>query len=248
MKTRLTGERWVESKEKRAIDIAASVMFLPIAVPAGAAALALSRIIDGEDAFFAQTRFGRDGRQISVRKIRTMRPANPEPGETTHITRFGSLVRPFAIDETPQLINILNGEMSLVGPRAYEKKAMDMMEGTLPRTLYDEWLDVYSRSRPGGLSSYSISIRGNITPDERTCAAKAKMDIEDFKAASFRHDLKMLGKAAAMGISIVQNKLSAPAPSAETVTDMAIVPDENVIGEAFAESITAMDMAYDQAV
>jgi lipopolysaccharide/colanic/teichoic acid biosynthesis glycosyltransferase len=216
MKTKLTGERWVTSKEKRAMDIAASVLLLPVAVPAGAAALALSRMIDGEDAFFAQKRFGRDGQNISVRKIRTMRPAIPEPGEITHITPFGRMVRPFAIDEAPQLANILLGEMSLVGPRAYEQKAMDTMESALPRVLHDEWLDVYHRSRPGGLSSYSINIRGNIPVDQRTCVAKAKMDIQDFHGASFSHDLILLRKAAAMGISIVQDKLSNPAASPET--------------------------------
>jgi lipopolysaccharide/colanic/teichoic acid biosynthesis glycosyltransferase len=216
MRTKLTGERWVNSKEKRAMDIAASVLLLPIAIPAGAAALALSRIIDGDEAFFAQKRFGRGGESISIRKIRTMRPADPEPGESTYITSFGNIVRPFAIDESPQLANILRGDMSLVGPRAYEQKAMDAIESALPRTLYDEWLDVYNQSRPGGLSSYSINIRGDITPDERTYAAKAKMDIEDFHSASFSHDLMLLRKAAAMGISIVQNKLAGPATSPET--------------------------------
>jgi hypothetical protein len=80
------------------------------------------------------------------------------------------------------------------------------MEAHLPRDIYEEWLYVYRTSRPGGISSYNISVRG-VIDFENTAAQKALMDIADFKNASLSHDIKLMQSAARMGLDMLKNKL-----------------------------------------
>lgn len=203
MKTRLTGERWVTSGEKRTFDIATASSMVPIALPIGGAALMLSRLLDGEGAVFSQIRYGRNGEPFTLRKIRTMQDCRPEA-----ITDLGRIIRPIAIDEIPQLINILNGDMSVVGPRAFQDIAHDYLEASLPRPLYEEWLYVYMTSRPGGLSTYNVDCRASISDPKWSAETKALMDIDDFKSASLIHDLSLIKRAAVMGLSIARQNVN----------------------------------------
>jgi len=109
---------------KRAMDIMLSVpMFvlsLPLLIP-----LALAvKIEDGGPVFFRQRRVGRKGRVFVAWKFRTMKAGDAEKGLGKHvartdprITHVGRYLREWGIDELPQLINVLVGDMSLVGPR-----------------------------------------------------------------------------------------------------------------------------------
>ena len=105
---------------KRAFDIAVALAVLPLALPLMlAASIAIAAESRGS-IFFKQRRVGRDGRIFSVIKFRTMRSdAGSEwarPGDN-RITKTGAILRRTSIDELPQLINVLKGEMSIVGPR-----------------------------------------------------------------------------------------------------------------------------------
>jgi lipopolysaccharide/colanic/teichoic acid biosynthesis glycosyltransferase len=104
-------ERW----GKRAADVAGAALLLLLAAPLlGLAALAV-RLALGRPVLFRQARAGQGGRPFVPLKLRTMRDG---PGEdAARLTRLGRLLRASAIDELPQLLNVLRGEMSLVGPR-----------------------------------------------------------------------------------------------------------------------------------
>lgn len=209
MKTHLTGERWVTSNQKRTLDMLAAAALLPVAVPVGAVALGLSGVTEGFNPIFRQTRLGKNGQPFRLTKVKTMTNLQDGP---QRITRVGSVLRPIAIDETPQLINILGGQMSLVGPRAAQEIIFDGMQGALDRNTYDEWLDAYCTSRPGGLSSFGIYHRSHVPAGEDFWTSRAQMDIQDFKNASLANDLRMIKKALAMGLHLVLPDLKTAEP------------------------------------
>jgi sugar transferase EpsL len=106
---------------KRALDIAGAACGLTLLAPVlGGAALAV-RLSMGRPVLFRQVRQGLHGRPFELRKLRTMRA--PRPGEegpehdTARLTRVGAFLRATSLDELPTLINVLEGTMSLVGPR-----------------------------------------------------------------------------------------------------------------------------------
>jgi undecaprenyl phosphate N,N'-diacetylbacillosamine 1-phosphate transferase len=138
----------------RAGAAAALVVLSPVL-----AILAVAVVVDsGRPVFFRQPRLGRDGRPFRMVKFRTMRAGAPAaflPDGSTlveaadpRVTRVGRILRETSLDELPQLINVLRGEMSLVGPRP------DLVE---QRALYDGEDAHKLRVRPGitGLSQVS---------------------------------------------------------------------------------------------
>jgi lipopolysaccharide/colanic/teichoic acid biosynthesis glycosyltransferase len=118
---------------KRLIDILLSFIGLVLlAVPFAITALAIKLDSKGP-VFFRQERVGKDGQPFRVWKFRTMVVGAVQQGlgyniakDDSRITRVGALLRNWGIDELPQLVNVLTGEMSLVGPRptlAYQVEA-----------------------------------------------------------------------------------------------------------------------------
>jgi polysaccharide biosynthesis protein PslA len=116
------GERAV----KRAFDLGLTLLALPVVVPVIAVAAALIKLDTPGPAFFIQTRVGRNNRHYRCYKLRTMRheASDPEGARSTskgddRTTRIGTILRRTSLDELPQLLNVLSGDMSLVGPRPH---------------------------------------------------------------------------------------------------------------------------------
>ncbi|MEV0977929.1 sugar transferase [Streptomyces sp. NPDC049915] len=107
---------------KRLLDlVVVSLIIVPAALLCVIAALA-HLVAHGRPVLFRQQRVGRDGRLFVLLKLRTMRdaPADTErPGDpdTARVTAVGRVLRRTSLDELPQLVNVLRGQMSLVGPR-----------------------------------------------------------------------------------------------------------------------------------
>jgi lipopolysaccharide/colanic/teichoic acid biosynthesis glycosyltransferase len=108
---------------KRAADVAGSLVLLTLLLPVFVLIAVLIRLDSPGPAFFHQRRSGKDGEEFLLWKFRSMRSDAPKyaPSPTSNLdrrlTRIGRLLRRVSIDELPQLINVLKGEMSLVGPR-----------------------------------------------------------------------------------------------------------------------------------
>ncbi|MGL5641912.1 MAG: sugar transferase, partial [Paraclostridium sp.] len=106
---------------KRAIDVLASSTGLLLLSPILVIVAILVRIKLGSPIFFTQNRVGKDGKTFKMIKFRTMLDATDKWGEPLpdeeRLTSFGKLLRSTSLDELPELINVLKGDMSLVGPR-----------------------------------------------------------------------------------------------------------------------------------
>ena len=111
---------------KHLTDFIGAIVILPLALPVLAGCAIAIRIVDGGPVLFRQKRVGRGGREFEVVKFRTMRIGSVESGDRqsaitndqdARITPLGSFLRRSRLDELPQLWNILNGEMSFIGPR-----------------------------------------------------------------------------------------------------------------------------------
>ncbi len=109
---------------KRALDLLGATVLLAVLGPVTLLFAALIKLTSDGPAFFKQVRVGKDGKLFKIIKLRTMK-TNAEKAtgpvwarkRDSRITRLGRFLRNTHIDEFPQLINVLRGEMSLVGPR-----------------------------------------------------------------------------------------------------------------------------------
>ena len=106
---------------KRILDIACSVLLLLLTAPILLFVSLLVRVKLGKPVFFTQVRIGKDEKPFKMIKFRTMLDARDREGvllpDTERFTRFGTFLRNSSLDELPELINVLKGDMSLVGPR-----------------------------------------------------------------------------------------------------------------------------------
>jgi lipopolysaccharide/colanic/teichoic acid biosynthesis glycosyltransferase len=118
---------------KRAFDTVGAALALALAAPLLAALTAAIRLDSRGPAIYRQRRIGRGGREFTIYKLRTMvdgadalkpglRGRNEADGlfkiaDDPRLTRVGRVIRRYSLDELPQLVNVLRGEMSLVGPR-----------------------------------------------------------------------------------------------------------------------------------
>lgn len=173
-------------KIKRLLDIALSLAALIALGPFLLAVALVSAIADGFPVLYRQTRVGRDGREFRLYKFRSMvRDAERVGAHYTdgrddpRITRWGRWLRRSSVDELPQLLNVIKGEMSLVGPRP---------DLPVQRSLYSaaEWAE-RCRLRPGITGLAQVLYRSEATHAQRLAA-----DLRYTRQASLRLDLWIL--------------------------------------------------------
>ncbi len=141
---------------KRTFDIIAGGIGLIISSPIILISALLVRICYGESGFFTQIRIGKDGKKFKIYKIKSM--SSKVKFDTTvttdndpRITKLGKFFRKTKIDELPQLINVVKGEMSFVGPRPDVEEVIN--------TLDEEEKRVYLSVRPGITGPASIKYK-----------------------------------------------------------------------------------------
>ncbi|MDX6596869.1 MAG: hypothetical protein QOE87_756 [Gaiellales bacterium] len=143
---------------KRAIDVVGAVAGLALAAPILALAACAVKLEDSGPVFFRQMRLGRGERPFEVMKLRTMTvdaeqvrsDGVVEEGDA-RITRVGAVLRRTAVDELPQLWNVLRGEMSLVGPRPVPLPHLERYDARQRRRLevrpgLTGWAQIHGRA------------------------------------------------------------------------------------------------------
>ena len=172
---------------KRTFDIAVSLVALLIltVIPVMIVVPILIKLTSKGPAFFKQERVGKDGKIFVMYKFRTMiteqYDANgKEIMSENRITKIGKILRKTSLDALPQLFNVLNGTMSIIGPRP-------MLDYQAPRCRGEEVLRF--RMRPGLTGLAQVKGRNNIRWEERI-----QFDIEYVKTFTFWMDLVILVK------------------------------------------------------
>lgn len=136
----------------------------------------------GAGAFFTQERPGKDGKIFKVIKFKSMSDARDSDGnllpDSQRLTQVGAFVRKTSIDELPQLINVLKGDMSLIGPRP-------LLPEYLP--YYTERERIRHTIRPGITGWAQVNGRNNLTWDQ-----KLELDAYYVEHLSFMMDVKVL--------------------------------------------------------
>jgi len=172
---------------KRAMDITISVLALILTLPLmGICALAIL-LESGGPVLFRQKRVGLIGQEFEMLKLRSMRPSigTERPSWTAHgdsrITRVGRFLRKFRLDEVPQLINVLKGDMSLVGPRPEQPYFCNLLEEKIPFFAHRHTV------RPGITGWAQIKYQYGASLEE--CARKLEYDLFYIKHFSIMLDL-----------------------------------------------------------
>jgi len=128
-RTRTPFSRLWYDQTKRTFDIAASAIGLVVTAPIMGITAALVKCKLGSPVIFSQERPGKDGRIFRIHKFRTMLAPDPARGlvdDEDRLTPFGAKLRSTSLDELPELVNVLVGDMSLVGPRPLLKQYLPL--------------------------------------------------------------------------------------------------------------------------
>lgn len=167
---------------KRLLDIALSAVALLALSPVLMAAMLAIKLEDGGPIFFRQRRLGRGNRFFMIYKLRTMKVDQADAdGKRSasrgddRITRIGRLLRRTSVDELPQLLNVLNGEMSLVGPRPH---ALGSCAGT--KLFWEVDRRYWQRHclKPGLTGLAQVRGFRGATPTESDLSSRLQADLE----------------------------------------------------------------------
>jgi exopolysaccharide biosynthesis polyprenyl glycosylphosphotransferase len=177
---------------KRWVDVAVSAIALVLLSPILLAALAAVRLDSPGPAIFRQRRIGRGGSSFTIYKLRTMTWAEQQPlrffegadGQMRHkipndprVTRVGAFLRRVSLDELPQLVNVLRGEMSLIGPRPELPQIVDD---------YEPWQRQRHLVKPGLTGWWQVKGRSDLPMHEHT-----DLDLYYIEHLSLRFDLRI---------------------------------------------------------
>jgi lipopolysaccharide/colanic/teichoic acid biosynthesis glycosyltransferase len=168
---------------KRALDVAVAGPLLVVSAPVQAVVAAAVAVRLGRPVLFRQQRPGLVRRPFTMVKFRTMRAVDPAKGlvsDASRMTGLGRFLRATSLDELPTLLNVVRGDMSLVGPRP-------LLMAYLPR--YSPSQARRHAVRPGLTGLAQVNGRNALGWDERLA-----LDVEYVDSRSMRLDLAILGR------------------------------------------------------
>jgi lipopolysaccharide/colanic/teichoic acid biosynthesis glycosyltransferase len=206
---------------KRLFDLCLAALGLVLTAPLLAIGALGIRLASPGPVLYRARRVGKDGTLFTMYKLRSM---HPDPGlPASRITgradprvfRFGRWLRRAKLDELPQLVNVLRGDMAIVGPRPEDPAIVARHYTPLER----ETLRVRpGLASPGSLFHYTHGERGLDPADperdyvDRLMPVKLALDVVYVRRASLAYDLRVIGRTAWLICSELAGKRSFPAP------------------------------------
>jgi lipopolysaccharide/colanic/teichoic acid biosynthesis glycosyltransferase len=194
---------------KRTIDIFSSVFLIVLFSPIMLVTIILIKVTSPGPVLFRQKRVSKDSQEFLMYKFRSMYTGDNDKrlrenypklwkkykesgwklpmSEDPRITPIGKLIRASSIDEFPQLFNVLKGEMSLVGPRAYREEELQEYEKKYPRTK--KYINDIRSVKPGITGIWQTSGRNDINFEQR-----AKLDSHYVRNQSFCQEILIILK------------------------------------------------------
>lgn len=197
-------ERHFYCTAKRVIEAVVAAVAIALLSPVFGVVAILVAVKLGQPVLFRQQRPGIDGRVFTILKFRTMIDADPARGLVTdaeRLTRFGRILRSTSLDELPGLVNVLRGDMSLVGPRPLMVKYLDRYDPVQARRH-----DV----RPGVTGLSQIRGRNAASWDDRL-----RWDVEYVETHGLLVDLRIVLKT----VVVVVRRTGVSAPGHATVEE-----------------------------
>ncbi len=192
--------------QKRLLDVVVAMVLFVVFLPVWVIVPLLIYFESGPPIIFKHKRLGKNGREFYLYKFRSMVPSADEilhrhdkallekfkQGDwkienDPRITQLGKVLRSLTIDEFPQLYNVLRGEMSMVGPRAYLRAELEEQTQRYPET--STYRDLILSVKPGVSGPWQVSGRNEVPFIQR-----ARMDAEYAKRRSIWDDLVILAK------------------------------------------------------
>lgn len=193
-------------QQKRVLDIVVALGLLVAFLPFWIIIPIMILIDSGRPIIFSHERLGKDGKKFMIFKFRSMIPNahkilhehdsellqefkakdwKIEADEDPRITKLGRMLRALTIDEFPQIFNVLKGQMSMVGPRAYMEQELEEQTSRYPETK--KYLPDILSVKPGITGVWQTSGRNKIRFPQR-----AKMDADYAKHGSIWQDIRIL--------------------------------------------------------
>jgi lipopolysaccharide/colanic/teichoic acid biosynthesis glycosyltransferase len=175
-------EKVTYRRAQRSFDLLIAIVALTLSAPLIIGAALAIKLEDRGPVFFRQRRVGRYGRYFTLYKFRTMRldmcgdGMKPEDGQDPRITRIGRFLRKTSIDELPQFINVLSGDMAVVGPRPEQPFLVER---------YERWQHLRHLTKPGITGLWQITCRSTVPLHE---ARATHVDLEYIRTASIATD------------------------------------------------------------
>jgi lipopolysaccharide/colanic/teichoic acid biosynthesis glycosyltransferase len=182
-------------RAKRALDLIMALAIAPVVMPLLLILAVAIRLDSPGPILFKQVRTGQHGRRFEMYKFRTMvenaeelktsfahlnvlKPPDFKIIDDPRVTRVGRFLRKTSLDELPQILNVLLGDMSFVGPRPTSFSA----------ATYDRWHTVRLEVRPGITGLWQVQARNASSFDERI-----RLDVQYIERMSLAYDLKLIG-------------------------------------------------------
>ena len=155
----LQGADYRNSVFKRGFELAITLPMATLSIPITAMLGVAARREDGGTAFYIQERVGKGGKPVDIVKVRSMKMTAPaelspyvgNPEDDPRHTSVGRKIRALELDELPQLLQVLKGDISLIDVRIIPQYNIDYIKANRPKS-FEAWRKAYEAGKPGGMN------------------------------------------------------------------------------------------------